>query len=314
MTSIDNLDYWSLLGLTPESDQDQLKRAFRREARKWHPDLNVNDIHAEERFKLINEAYAVLSDPRKRIEWENSNKFNYTNQDPFLEEFPPFETYLDVVLGVRSVSTDQIQQELPDEEASEYLDQNEGDFYTDFEREWPTPSTTSPPPVQVQDDLESLVELTPDEALFGTNVELELTDNKIVEVQTPPLAGDGWRLRLAGVAPGGKDHFIQLRVQTDEGLRIDGLRVLYRLELLPHEAVLGCAIDIPTLSGTVTLQVPPRSSSGRLLRLKGRGIEYDGRTGDQFVEIAIITPKDLSDAEEALYRRLEEISDEKEEL
>ena len=64
MTSTANHDYWSLLGLLPGSDPDQLKRAFRKEARKWHPDLNSNDRYAEERFKLVNEAYAVLSDPR----------------------------------------------------------------------------------------------------------------------------------------------------------------------------------------------------------------------------------------------------------
>ena len=70
MTSIDNRDYWSLLGLSPDSNPDQLKNAFRREARRWHPDLNKNSKNAEERFKWINEAYLVLSDPKKRFEWE----------------------------------------------------------------------------------------------------------------------------------------------------------------------------------------------------------------------------------------------------
>ena len=70
MTSTAEPDYWSLLGLGPEADADQLKRAFRREARRWHPDLNGNDPVAEERFKLVNEAYAVLSDPRRRRAWE----------------------------------------------------------------------------------------------------------------------------------------------------------------------------------------------------------------------------------------------------
>ena len=113
---------------------------------------------------------------------------------------------------------------------------------------------------------------------------------------------------MPGVVNGLKDHFIQLRVVTEEGLRIDGLRVLYRLELFPPDAVLGCAIDIPTLSGPVTLQVPPLSSSGRLLRLRGRGLEFNGTTGDQLVEINIVVPADLGDSENALYRRLQEIS------
>ena len=96
----------------------------------------------------------------------------------------------------------------------------------------------------------------------------------------------------------------------NEGLRIDGLRVFYRLELFPPEAVLGCAVDVPTLAGTVTLQVPPRSSSGRLLRLRGRGIELDGMRGDQLVEIVIVIPDELGDDQDALYKRLQEIEQE----
>jgi DnaJ-class molecular chaperone len=97
-------------------------------------------------------------------------------------------------------------------------------------------------------------------------------------------------------------------VQTEEGLRVDGLRVLYRLELLPADAALGCAVDIPTLSGPVTLQVPPGSSSGRLLRLRGRGLSLNERRGDQLVEIVVVIPSSLSEAERALYRRLQELA------
>ena len=175
--------------------------------------------------------------------------------------------------------------------------------------DWPATSPPPPPPpVQASDDLETLVELTPEQALYGTSVDLELDDGTLVEVDTPPLAGDGWRLRLVGVAPGGRDHFLQLRVQTEDRLRIDGLRVLYRLELFPPDAALGCAVDVPTLSGPVTLQVPPASSSGRLLRLRGRGLELDGRRGDQLVEIVVVIPAELAEAERALYRRLQELA------
>jgi DnaJ-class molecular chaperone len=129
-----------------------------------------------------------------------------------------------------------------------------------------------------------------------------------VEVWTPPLAGDGWRLRLAGVAPGGGDHFLQLRVRTAEGLRIDGLRVTYNLELTPAEAALGCLVLVPTLDGDVQLRVPAGSSSGRLLRLRGRGLTQGERRGDQLVEIVIVVPERLSEAESALYRRLQELA------
>ena len=162
------------------------------------------------------------------------------------------------------------------------------------------------------EDLESVVHLTPDQALQGTVVELTLDDGTVIELNTPPFAGDGWRLRLEGVAPGGRDHFLQLRVVTDDGLRIDGLRVLYKLMLFPPDAALGCAVDVPTLDGPVTLQVPPGSSSGRLLRLRGRGLQLDDERGDQLVEIVVVIPSDLGDAERALYRRLQELASESE--
>ena len=294
MTSTAKPDYWSLLGVSPDSDASQLKRAFRREARRWHPDLNGNDSHAEERFKLVNEAYAVLSDPRRRAAWQGWMSTEQAIADPFAVGFPTFDEYLEVVLGLER--TDEQPVDVADPFPSEQVD-------------WPATSPPPPPPpVQASDDLETLVELTPEQALYGTSVDLELDDGTLVEVDTPPLAGDGWRLRLVGVAPGGRDHFLQLRVQTEDRLRIDGLRVLYRLELFPPDAALGCAVDVPTLSGPVTLQVPPASSSGRLLRLRGRGLELDGRRGDQLVEIVVVIPAELAEAERALYRRLQELA------
>ena len=163
-----------------------------------------------------------------------------TSQDPFASGFPHFEDYLEVVLGIPTDGHH--------EAVSDHADS-------------PVSAPPPPPPVQVKEDLESTIELTPDQALFGTRVELALEDGTLVELDTPPFAGDGWRLRLEGVAAGGRDHFLQLRVVTPEGLRIDGLRVLYRLELFPPDAALGCAVDVPTLDGPVTtrrcLRDPP---------------------------------------------------------
>ena len=285
MTTTADPDYWSLLGLCPDAGADQLKRAFRREARRWHPDLNGNDPVAEERFKLVNEAYAVLSDPNRRRAWEQRGDGGPPSADePFATGFPSFEDYLDAVLGI------------PMDPQPPPMDPRD---------EPPVAAPQPPPPVRADEDMESTVDLTPDQALYGTTVELSLADGTVVELQTPPQAGDGWRLRLEGVAPGGRDHFLQLRVMTPDGLRIDGLRVHYRLELFPTDAALGCAVDVP-----VTLQVPPGSSSGRLLRLRGRGlrdIDTD-RSGDQLVEIVVVIPADLGDAECALYRRLQELA------
>ena len=317
MTTSAEPDYWSLLGLEPGAAPEALKRAFRREARRWHPDLNGNDRHAEERFKLVNEAYAVLSNPERRKEWQSRQRVGVAETDPFSTGFPDFEDYLAVVLGLerepvrreqasRQQSARQQDSRHPAQSESSSTDREESD--PSDGAHWPEASPQPPPPVRSEDDLETVVDLTPDQALQGTTVELELGDGTLVEVGTPPLAGDGWRLRLEGVAPGGRDHFLHLRVMTDDGLRIDGLRVHYRLELLPPDAALGCAVDVPTLSGPVTLQVPPGSSSGRLLRLRGRGLQFADDQGDQLVEIVIVIPAELDDDERALYQRLQELS------
>ena len=296
MTTSSKTDYLSILGLSKNFDDFELKKAFRREARKWHPDLNKNDINAEERFKLINEAYEFLRDPKQRASIEEREPFNKTN---FATGFPKFEEYLDMLYGFNKYSDS----ELEDDFQEEYMYEEELDNF-----DYPAKSPSEPPPVKSFQDVETIIELSPEEALMGSTILIELEDKTIVEVDTPPFAGDGWRLRLENIARGGKDHYLQLKVQTSEGLRIDGLRVLYKLELFPPDALLGCAVDVPTLEGNVTLQVPPKSSTGRLLRLKGRGLVHGNDIGDQYVEIVVVIPANMNDEEIALYSRLQELS------
>ncbi|MFM8526156.1 MAG: DnaJ domain-containing protein [Cyanobacteriota bacterium] len=294
-----DVDHWRELGLEPGADADTLKRAFRAQARRWHPDLNANDPVAEERFKRINEAYAVLSDPRRRQAWETGHQDpDSGDADPFAVGFPEFDEYLDELFGRRQ-SRSRPGSSWPEPEP-EPEPEPAG-------RVTP-PQPAPPPPVQASEDLETIVDLTPDQALHGERIELTLPDGTTVEVTTPPMAGDGWRLRLAGVTPTGGDHFLHLRVRTAEGLRIDGLRVLFQLDLHPADAALGCAAVVPTLAGAVRLQVPAGSSSGRLLRLRGRGLESGHQRGDQFVELRLVIPDPLSEAEEALFRRLQQLA------
>jgi len=298
MTISSKTDYISILGLSNNFDDLELKKAFRREARKWHPDLNKNDINAEERFKLINEAYEFLRDPIRRAALEEKDPTcNIKNN--FEKGFPDFEEYCDVLFGRNIHSYNQSDTDFKDEDISE-------EEFDNFD--YPATSPNEPPPVKSFQDVETIIELTPEEALMGSTILIELEDKTIIEVDTPPFAGDGWRLRLENIARGGKDHYLQLKVQTSEGLRIDGLRVLYKLELFPPDALLGCAVDVPTLDGSVTLQVPPKSSTGRLLRLKGRGLIHGNDIGDQYVEIVVVIPANMNDEEIALYSRLQELS------
>ncbi|MDA9729226.1 DnaJ domain-containing protein [Prochlorococcus sp. AH-736-N17] len=304
MTISSKKDYLSILGLSPDFDDKELKKAFRREARKWHPDLNKNDLNAEERFKLINEAYECLRDPNNRNNRsDESNQEDYENIN-FKTGFPDFQDYLDSLFGYEYTArnNDEYNNESFEDESIN-IDNDEFNNY-----KYPTTSPEEPPPVKLDQDIETIIELTPDEALNGASILIELEDETVVEVDTPPFAGDGWRLRLENIARGGKDHYLQLKVQTENGLRIDGLRVLYKLELFPHDALLGCAVEVPTLDGNVTLQVPPKSSTGRMLRLKGRGLTFEDNVGDQYVEILVVIPADINDEEIALYTRLQELS------
>ncbi len=304
MTTSSKKDYLSILGLSPDFDDKELKKAFRREARKWHPDLNKNDLNAEERFKLINEAYEYLRNPNIRNNSSNENiKDDYENNN-FKTGFPDFQDYLDSLFGYEYSPKNY--EEYDDEQFEDESINANNDESNNFQ--YPTTSPEEPPPVKLHQDIETVIELTPDEALNGASILIELEDETVVEVDTPPFAGDGWRLRLENIARGGKDHYLQLKVQTENGLRIDGLRVLYKLELFPHDALLGCAVEVPTLDGNVTLQVPPKSSTGRMLRLKGRGLTFEDNVGDQYVEILVVIPADINDEEIALYTRLQELS------
>ena len=304
MTISSKKDYLSILGLSHDFDDKELKKAFRREARKWHPDLNKNDLNAEERFKLINEAYEYLRDPIKRNESSDVDSEDDHDDINFKTGFPNFQDYLDSLFGYefKPKNYEEYDNESFDDE-SRNIDNDE---FNNFD--YPATSPEEPPPVKVDQDIETIIELTPDEALSWASILIELEDQTVVEVDTPPFAGDGWRLRLENIARGGKDHYLQLKVQTESGLRIDGLRVLYKLELFPHDALLGCAVEVPTLDGNVTLQVPPKSSTGRMLRLKGRGLTFEDNVGDQYVEILVVIPADINDEEIALYTRLQELS------
>ena len=196
MTTSSKKDYLSILGLSSDFDDKELKKAFRREARKWHPDLNKNDINAEERFKLINEAYEYLRDPNVRKNSGEENVHGDNENNNFKTGFPDFEDYLDSLFGY----------EYSPKNSNEYENETYEDDSTNTNNdefnhyEYPTTSPEEPPPVKLHQDIETVIELTPDEALNGASILIELEDETVVEVDTPPFAGDGWRLRLETVS------------------------------------------------------------------------------------------------------------------
>ncbi len=287
-------DYWAVLGLVPGASAAELKRAFRQQARRWHPDLNPGDPTAEERFKSINAAYGVLSDPSRQRAWRQGGDSVTNGED--LRGFPSFEDYLAHLFGRRQ-PVDRSSPPPPPTDRAEPAQQEAN----------PSPPPPSATPAQPQPCRETALVLTPQQAWAGSRQVVALPDGTHVEVHTPPGAGDGWRLRLAGVALDGRDHLLRLHVRTRDGLRLDGLDVHCRLDVSPADAALGGLVMAPSLHGPVELQIPPRSSSGQLLRLRRCGFCTDEDCGDQVVELRIVIPPVLPEEIVDLYRQLQDL-------
>ena len=151
MTTSSKKDYLSILGLSQDYDDRELKKAFRREARKWHPDLNKNDLNAEERFKLINEAYEHLRDPNKRKNSSDENINDDFENNNFKTGFPDFQDYLDSLFGYEYNANNE------DKYTDESINSNNDEFNN---YEYPTTSPEEPPPVKLHQDIETVIELS----------------------------------------------------------------------------------------------------------------------------------------------------------
>ena len=166
MTTSSKKDYLSILGLPYEFDDTELKKAFRREARKWHPDLNKNDISAEDRFKLINEAYEFLRDSDKRVKSKNVNKENSQKDNNFKTGFPEYQDYLNCLFGYEYDSNFEKNNwdHKPNNnyQEDEYDDKDSGNLNNDeFQNfDYPATSPEEPPPVKLHEDIETIIELT----------------------------------------------------------------------------------------------------------------------------------------------------------
>ena len=292
-------DYYEVLGVPRDADQDAIRRAYRKLARKYHPDLNSED-DAEERFKEVGEAYEVLSDTEKR---ERYDRLGARWREA--EREAPGESFEEFFSG----------QGFGDSARMGFGDGASMGFGDDlFEALFGARTGRATGPLRGR-DREALLELSLEDALTGGRRRLTL-DGRNVNVNFPAGVRDGQLIRLAGQGGEGRDGgpsgdlFLRVALKPhprfhrrgDHDLDVD-------LPITPSEAALGSTIAVETPTGTARVRVPAGSSSGRRLRLRGRGLpKRGGESGDLHAVVKIVVPKELSDRERELYEELAEIS------
>ena len=289
--SLSYTDYYEVLGVPRDADLDTIRRAYRKLARKYHPDLN-SDGDAEERFKELGEAYEVLSDADKRARYDRLGaRWREAEHEAPDESFEDFFAHQEFGDGARVEFGDDL-----------------------FEALFGARAGRAGGPLRGH-DREALLELSLEDALAGGRRRLTM-DGREVNVNFPANVRDGQLIRLAGQGGEGRDGgppgdlFLRValkphprfRRRGDDDLDVD-------LPITPSEAALGATVAVETPTGPARIRVPAGSSSGRRLRLRGRGVpKRGGGSGDLHAIVKIVVPKELSDRERELYEQLAESS------
>lgn len=309
MAATDFKDYYQILGVSKSADADAIKKAFRKLARKYHPDMNPGDKSAEARFKEVNEAYEVLSDADKRRKYDQfgqywnkvgtgtpgggspfggGNPFGGSNVDFDSFEFGQygsFNEFIDALLGRMG---------------------NDSGFGRTTTRR-----TTTAPGDTTGLDTEAILTLTLSEAYRGVQKRLSLNGEEF-EVRIPPGARPGSRIRVRGKGQFSPyytsqrgDLYLTVELTPHPFFQFDGDNLTCEVTIAPDEAVLGAQVEVPTPDGPVTVSIPAGIRSGQALRLRGKGwVNPKGNRTDQMVKIIIAAPKDISPTERELYEKI----------
>ncbi|NJL90729.1 MAG: J domain-containing protein [Coleofasciculaceae cyanobacterium SM2_1_6] len=291
-------DYYQILKVPAEATSEEIKKSFRRLARQYHPDLNPNDKVAEEKFKAIGEAYEVLSDPNKRSEYDQFSRYHQQKgskrkskgvprpDERNYDQYGDFREFVDDLMG----------------RDSRRVDTNDA-----FRPTSTKTARTIPRPVPK--DVEARLTLPLEKAYSGGRERIRLEDGRSLEVDLPAGMMSNQRVRLKGLGINGGSLFLKITVAPHPIFVMEGYDVSYQLAVSPLEAVLGGAVEVPTLDGRVKMNLPPGLRSGQRLRLAGKGYpDENGEKGDQLVEIQIIAPKEITPEEKDIYEKLRSLS------
>jgi curved DNA-binding protein len=279
-------DYYAVLGVDPGAGDAEIKQAYRRLARKYHPDVS-KESGAEERFKAVNEAYEVLRDKEKRAQYDAMRAGGFRHGQDFRPP-PGFEGMAGMGgfdLGGGSAF-------------SEFFEA----FFGARARQRPRGGAGGGRARAAREDLRLPLSVPLEMAYAGGARRVEL-EGKALEVKVPAGIRAGQVIRLAGQGPGGGDVLLEVEYAPHPQFEVDGRNILYVLPVAPWDAVLGTTVTVPTLGGPVELKVPKDSDAGRKLRLKGRGLPGTP-PGDQIVELEITAPKPETEAQRSLYRQM----------
>jgi curved DNA-binding protein len=272
-------DYYQILGLTRAAEAAEIKRAYRKLARKYHPDVS-KEKNAEEKFKELQEAYEVLKDPEKRAAYDQLGR-NYRSGQQFRPP-PDWAQRFGHSGGARF---------------------SEADGFSDFFSSLFGMSGAHPEP---EPEAEAgYLDVTLEEAFAGARRRVSLSENghaRLVDVQIPAGVADGQALRILG--SGQRTALIfRVRLRPHALYSVHGRDVQIELPLAPWEAALGTKVAVPTLGGTVELTIPAGAQSGQRLRLRGRGFPGTPK-GDQLVSIKLVTPAAQSAQAREAYERM----------
>ena len=284
-------DYYDILGVKPDASEAEIKAAYRKLARQYHPDKN-KEAGAEDKFKAINEANEVLRDKEKRRAYDQVRAGGYRGGEQFRPP-PGFGQGYDFGDGGAG----------------------EGDFSDFFESLFGRGAGghRGQPRARRGRDVQAQVQIDLQTAFDGGRTRVALHDShgheRVLEVKIPAGIQPGQVIRLSGQghagAAGGPngDLLLEVAIRDDARFKLDGRNVLHVLPIAPWEAALGATVPVPTLAGTVDLRIPAGSQSGKKLRLKGRGMP-GAQPGDQLVELSIRTPPADDDKQRKAYESL----------
>lgn len=303
-------DYYKILEVDKSSSQDDIKKSFRKLAKKYHPDLHPNDDKAQEKFKEINEAYEVLGDEKKRKQYDQFGQYGFSNGQQFdpsqfgfgnfgggkqytytSGEGADFSDFFNLIFGGASGSRGGFDM---------------GDIFG--ARTGRSAGGTRRPQRQ---SYESEITISLEEAYKGVARDVSLNfggTTKNITVKVPKGITPGKKIKVKGDKWGiDGDILFRINISESRDMRLEGLDIIKRVPVLPWEAALGEKVLVQTLSGKIKVDIPQGTTGGTRMRLPGKGfVDLKDNRGDLYLEITIVNPPDLRDEDKKLYRKLKE--------